>query len=41
MLKKFNKDMKTYITNLKSEITQANRNIKNAQKQIDYYENIF
>ena len=39
-LKKFKKDMKTYISHLKSEIELANKNIENAQEQIDYYEHI-
>jgi len=40
MLKKFKKDMKTYISHLKSEIELANKNIINAQQQINKYESI-
>jgi hypothetical protein len=40
-LKKFNKDMKTYIAHLKNEINGAKICMERAQKQIDYYENIF
>ena len=40
MLKKFNKDMKTYIAHLKGEIEIAYKNIETAQKQLNYYENI-
>lgn len=40
-LKKFNKDVKTYIAHLKNEIEIAYKNIENTKKQIDYYENIF
>ena len=39
-LKKFNKDMKTYIAHLKNEIDGAKICIERAQEQIDYYEHI-
>ena len=40
-LKKFKKDMKTYIAHLKNEIDGAKLCMERAQKQIDHYENIF
>lgn len=40
ILKKFKKDMKTYISRLKLEIELANKNIINAQQQINKYESI-
>lgn len=39
-LKKFNKDVKTYIAHIKNEIELANKNIINAQNQIKKYESI-
>jgi len=33
--------MTTYMSHLKSEIETAKKNIEDAQKQINYYENIF
>ena len=40
MLKKFNKNIKTYSSRLKSEIEEAYHNVKTAKEQIDYCENI-
>lgn len=40
-LKKFKKDMKTYISHLKSEIEVAYKNIEEANNQISHYEDIF
>ena len=39
-LKKFKKDMKTYISHLKSEIEVAYKNIEEANNQINHYEDI-
>jgi hypothetical protein len=39
-LKKFNKDVKTYIAHIKNEIELANKNIINAQNQLKKYESI-
>jgi len=39
-LKKFNKDVKTYVAHLKNEIELANKNIINAQDQLKKYESI-
>lgn len=39
-LKKFNKNMKSYLTKLSSEIEYANRNIEEAQKQIDHFKKV-
>lgn len=36
-LKKFNRNMKSYLTKLNSEIEYANRNIKEAQEQVDHF----
>lgn len=40
MLKKFNRNIKTYSSRLKSEIEMASKNIETAKEQINYCENI-
>lgn len=40
VLKKFNKDVKTYIARIKNEIELANKNIINAQNLLKKYESI-
>ena len=40
MLKKFNRNIKTYSSRLKSEIEMASKNIETAKEQINYRENI-
>ena len=40
LLKKFNRNIKTYSSRLKSEIEEAYHNVETAKEQIDYCENI-
>ena len=40
LLKKFNRNIKTYSSRLKSEIEMASKNIETAKEQINYCENI-
>ena len=40
MLKKFNRNIKTYSSRLKSEIEEAYHNVETAKEQINYCENI-
>lgn len=40
MLKKFNRNIKTYSSHLKSEIEMASKNIETTKEQINYCENI-
>lgn len=40
MLKKFNRNIKTYSSRLKSEIEMVSKNIETAKEQINYCENI-
>lgn len=40
MLKKFNRNIKTYSSRLKSEIEKAYHNVETAKEQINYCENI-
>ena len=40
LLKKFNRNIKTYSSRLKSEIKEAYHNVETAKEQINYCENI-